>query len=84
MENLLRDQGLALLRSFVWHADSTYLKRPRTDYMKLVRDQMTAQEQVHYELQRLLIVWDSSDNTYAVRQRVTQVLTAIDNKRQQA
>ena len=46
MDDLRRDGGLATLRSFVWEADNSNLKRPRTDYMQDVRDQMTAQEQV--------------------------------------
>lgn len=50
MEDLRREKGLAGLRSLAWQAEGSHLKRPRTEYMRDVRDQMTAQEQVQHNL----------------------------------
>ena len=48
MDDLRRQEGLTALRGFMWDADQTQLQRPRTEYMRDVRDQMTALEQVSY------------------------------------
>ena len=47
-DDMRRQEGLTALRGFVWDADRTQLQRPRTEYMRDVRDQMTALEQVSY------------------------------------
>lgn len=41
-----RAAGLATLSQLVWTADSSRLGQPRADYMRCVRDQLTAAEQV--------------------------------------
>lgn len=41
-----RTAGIATLSQLIWTADSSRLGRPRADYMRCVRDQLTAAEQV--------------------------------------
>ena len=41
-----RAAGIASLSQLVWTADNSRLGMPRADYMRAVRDQLTAAEQV--------------------------------------
>ncbi len=49
-----RAAGLATLSQLVWTADSARLGMPRPDYIRAVRDQLTAAEQVCCHIKHIL------------------------------